>query len=71
MSSLINAYNRLPVTFDRGEGARVWDTQGNEYLDALGGIAVNALGHAHPAITKAIGEQAARLMHTTNIYSPG
>jgi acetylornithine/N-succinyldiaminopimelate aminotransferase len=69
VSSLINAYNRLPVTFDRGEGARVWDTRGNEYLDALGGIAVNALGHAHPAVTAAIGEQAARLMHTTNIYN--
>ncbi len=71
MPSLINAYNRLPVTFDRGEGALVWDTQGNEYLDALGGIAVNALGHAHPAITSAICEQAAKLMHTANIYHIG
>ena len=69
MSSLINAYNRLPVTLERGEGARVWDTDGKEYLDALGGIAVTALGHAHPAITTAIAEQSARLIHTSNIYN--
>ena len=68
MSSLINAYARLPVTLERGEGARVWDTEGKEYLDALGGIAVNALGHAHPAVTAAICDQAAKLMHTSNIY---
>ena len=71
MSSLIDAYNRLPVTMDRGEGARVWDTEGNEYLDALGGIAVNALGHVHPAITAAICEQAGRLIHTSNSYHIG
>ncbi len=68
MSSLINAYNRLPVTMDRGEGARLWDTDGNEYLDALGGIAVNALGHAHPAVIAAINAQAGKLIHTSNIY---
>lgn len=69
MSSLINAYNRLPVTMERGEGARLWDTDGNEYLDAFGGIAVNALGHAHPAVITAINEQAGKLIHTSNAYA--
>ncbi len=68
-SSLINAYARLPVSFDRGEGPRLWDQQGNEYLDALGGIAVCALGHCHPAVTKAINEQAQTLLHTSNLFS--
>ena len=53
-SPLVNSYSRLPVTFKRGEGARLWDSEDNEYLDALGGIAVCALGHAHPTITDAI-----------------
>ncbi|MEM7208992.1 MAG: aspartate aminotransferase family protein [Pseudomonadota bacterium] len=68
MSALINAYNRLAITLERGEGARVWDTDGTEYLDALGGIAVTALGHSHPAVTAAITEQAAKLIHTSNVY---
>ncbi len=68
-SPLINSYSRLPVTFERGEGARLWDTRGNEYLDALGGIAVCALGHCHPDITAAINEQAATLLHTSNLFA--
>ena len=66
--SLMNTYKRLPVTFARGQGALLWDTRGKEYLDALSGIAVSNLGHAHPAVTNAICEQAGRLIHTSNIY---
>lgn len=68
MPSLMSNYNRLPVSFVRGEGAWLWDTEGNRYLDALSGIAVCGLGHAHPAITRAICEQAAQLLHTSNVY---
>ncbi len=64
----MSTYQRLPVTFDHGEGALLWDTQDKEYLDALSGIAVCNLGHAHPAVTKALCEQAGRLVHTSNIY---
>jgi len=64
----MNNYARLPVTFEKGEGVWLWDTQGKRYLDALGGIAVCGLGHAHPAVTAAICEQAAQLVHTSNIY---
>jgi acetylornithine aminotransferase len=64
----MSTYKRLPVTFARGEGALLWDTDGREYLDALAGIAVCNLGHAHPAVTKALCEQAGRLVHTSNIY---
>ena len=64
----MSTYKRLPVTFDHGEGALLWDTQDREYLDALSGIAVCNLGHAHPAVTKALCEQAGRLLHTSNIY---
>lgn len=64
----MNTYKRLPVTFSRGEGALLWDTQDKEYLDALSGIAVSNLGHAHPAVTRAVCEQAGRLIHTSNIY---
>ena len=64
----MSTYKRLPVTFDHGEGALLWDTQDKEYLDALSGIAVCNLGHAHPAVTKALCEQAGRLVHTSNIY---
>jgi acetylornithine aminotransferase len=67
-NSLMNTYARLPVTFERGEGAWLWDTDGKKYLDALCGIAVTGLGHAHPQITQAICAQAARLMHTTNLF---
>lgn len=61
-------YNRLPVTFDRGEGVWLWDTNGKRYLDALSGIAVCGLGHAHPAVRDALCEQAGRLIHTSNLY---
>lgn len=61
-------YRRLPVTFVRGEGARLFDDQGGEYLDFVAGIAVTALGHAHPAVTEAVAKQAARLVHTSNLY---
>lgn len=64
----MNTYKRLPVTFTRGEGARLWDTQDREYLDALSGIAVTNLGHAHPAVTRAVCEQAGQLIHTSNVY---
>ena len=64
----MSTYNRLPVTFVRGEGALLWDTGGKEYLDALSGIAVCNLGHAHPAVTRALCEQAGALIHTSNLY---
>ena len=67
-SSLMSTYNRLPVRFVRGEGARLWDESGNEYLDALSGIAVCGLGHAHPDVAAAICDQAATLIHTSNLY---
>lgn len=65
---LMATYNRLPVTFERGEGVWLWDTDGKRYLDALSGIAVCGLGHAHPAIRDALCEQAGRLVHTSNLY---
>ncbi len=61
-------YNRFPVTLEKGLGARVWDTNGVEYIDALAGIAVNNLGHCHPAIVSAIKEQADKLLHVSNFY---
>ncbi|HDN25870.1 MAG TPA: aspartate aminotransferase family protein [Thioploca sp.] len=67
-TSLMSNYTRLPVTFVKGEGAWLWDTQGTRYLDALSGIAVCGLGHAHPAVTAAICEQANQLLHTSNLY---
>jgi acetylornithine/N-succinyldiaminopimelate aminotransferase len=65
---LMATYNRLPVTFERGEGVWLWDTNGTRYLDALSGIAVCGLGHAHPAVSDAVCEQAGRLLHTSNLY---
>jgi len=64
----MNTYGRQNVAFEHGEGVYLWDTNNKKYLDALGGIAVCALGHAHPEVTRAISEQAARLIHTSNIY---
>jgi acetylornithine aminotransferase len=64
----MSTYNRLPVKFERGEGIWLWDTEHRQYLDALGGIAVCGLGHAHPAVTRAICTQAGRLVHTSNLY---
>jgi acetylornithine/N-succinyldiaminopimelate aminotransferase len=68
MTHLMNTYNRLPVAFTHGTGARLYDAQGREYLDALAGIAVNGLGHAHPKLVAALQEQVSRLIHTSNIY---
>jgi len=65
---LMSTYKRQPVTFERGEGAWLWDTAGRRYLDALSGIAVCGLGHAHPAVQAALCEQAGRLVHTSNVY---
>ena len=64
----LDVYNRFPVTLVKGEGAKVWDDQGKEYIDALAGIAVNSLGHCHPQVVKAIQDQAAKLMHISNFY---
>lgn len=68
MATLMSNYARLPVTFTKGEGALLWDTEGRTYIDALSGIAVCNLGHAHPNITAAICEQAQTLVHTSNLY---
>lgn len=65
---LVPAYARMPVEFVRGEGAALWDTEGNEYLDFQTGLAVNSLGHCHPAVVEAIREQAQRLIHTGNLF---
>jgi acetylornithine aminotransferase len=64
----MNTYARLPVAFTHGEGVWLWDAQGKRYLDALGGIAVNTLGHAHPGLVKTLSTQAGRLIHTSNLY---
>ena len=65
---LMNTYTRQPVTFVKGEGVWLWDEQGNRYLDALAGVAVNGLGHAHPKLVAAISAQASKLIHVSNIY---
>jgi len=65
---LMKTYGRLQMALVKGSGARVWDADGNEYLDFVGGLAVNALGHAHPAVTRAIADQAETLMHVSNLY---
>ena len=64
----MNTYHRLPVTFARGEGAWLFDTEGKKYLDFSSGIAVNCLGHAYPPLVKAVADQAARLNHVCNYY---
>ncbi|MDH3714494.1 MAG: acetylornithine transaminase [Gammaproteobacteria bacterium] len=66
--ALMSTYPRLPVAFTHGEGAWLWDEAGNRYLDALCGLAVTGLGHAHPAVTTAVAEQSQRLLHTSNLY---
>jgi len=68
MSHVMNTYGRLPVAFERGEGVWLWDTQGKRYLDALAGVAVNAVGHSHPKLVAALREQIGKLIHTSNIY---
>ncbi len=68
---LMNTYAPLPVTFERGEGAWLWDTEGQRYLDAVSGLAVCSLGHAHPAVAEAIADQAGKLLHTGNLVRIG
>jgi acetylornithine aminotransferase len=68
MSHVMNTYARLPVAFSHGQGSRIVDTEGREYLDALSGIAVSTLGHAHPKLVSALAAQAGRLLHTSNLY---
>ncbi len=68
MSHVMNTYARLPVTFSHGKGSRIFDSAGKEYLDALSGIAVSTLGHAHPKLVAAIAAQTGRLLHTSNLY---
>jgi acetylornithine/N-succinyldiaminopimelate aminotransferase len=65
---LLKTYARYDTEFVRGEGARLWDTDGNEYLDFLSGIGVTSVGHCHPRVVEAIGQQAARLIHVGNLY---
>lgn len=68
MNAVMNTYARFPLTLVRGEGARVWDDRDRTYLDFVSGIAVTALGHAHPAMTRALSEQAATLLHCSNLF---
>ena len=65
---VMNTYGRLPIALSHGQGCRVWDSAGREYLDALGGIAVNTVGHNHPQLVAALQEQVTRLIHTSNYY---
>ncbi|MEW6473345.1 MAG: acetylornithine transaminase [Actinomycetota bacterium] len=65
---VMQTYARLPVAFVRGEGSRLWDSEGREYLDFLGGLAVTSLGHAHPEVADALAEQARTLLHVSNLY---
>ena len=68
MSHVMNTYARQPVAFVRGEGVWLWDDTGRKYLDALAGIAVSTLGHAHPKLVRALADQAARVLHTSNLF---
>jgi len=65
----MNTYSRQPVTFTKGDGVWLYDDKGDKYLDALAGVAVNGVGHAHPKLVKAISEQAGKLIHVSNIYN--
>jgi acetylornithine aminotransferase len=64
----MNTYGRLPIALARGQGVRVWDVNGKQYLDALGGIAVNTLGHNHPKLVPALQDQIAKIIHSSNYY---
>jgi acetylornithine/N-succinyldiaminopimelate aminotransferase len=68
MSHVMNTYGRLPIAFERGEGVWLFDAQGKRYMDALAGVAVNAIGHSHPVLVAALREQVGKLIHTSNIY---
>lgn len=65
---IMNTYARLPVVFVKGSGAKLWDADGNEYLDFVGGIGVAAVGHAHPYVAKAVCDQAGQLIHASNLF---
>ncbi len=69
MDTLMNTYGTRALTLVRGKGSRVWDDQGNSYIDAISGIAVCGLGHSHPAVTRAVAEQAGTLLHVSNLYN--
>ena len=66
--SILHTYNRFPVMFDRGEGCRLYDTEGKEYLDFAAGIAVNALGYHYPGYDEALKAQIDKLLHISNLY---
>ena len=68
MPHVMNTYGRLPIALSHGRGCWVWDTQGRKYLDGLGGIAVNTLGHAHPKLVPALQEQVGKMIHSSNYY---
>ena len=68
MPHVMNTYGRLPIALSHGRGCWVWDTEGRKYLDGLGGIAVNTLGHAHPKLVPALQEQIGKLIHSSNYY---
>jgi len=65
---LLSTYARFPVEFERGSGVRLWDSDGNEYLDFLCGISVSSVGHCHPKVVEAVRDQAGRLMHVSNLF---
>ena len=68
MPHVMNTYGRLPIAMSHGRGCWLWDTEGRKYLDGLGGIAVNTLGHAHPKLVPALQDQIGKLIHTSNYY---
>ena len=65
---IMNTYNRYPLVLRKGRGMKVWSTDGREFLDFAGGIAVNVLGHCHPKVVVALQKQAQRLLHVSNLY---
>ena len=65
---VMNSYGRIPVAFEKGEGTKIWDVEGNEYLDFVAGIAVTNLGHNNKKVVEAIKEQSEKLIHTSNMY---
>lgn len=69
LESIMNTYTRYSIAFEYGEGSWLYDKNGDKYLDAISGIAVCGLGHAHPEVTQAVCEQAGRMLHTSNLYS--
>ncbi len=72
ITPVLPTYARIPLSFDRGEGAYLYTGDGEAYLDFGSGIAVNSLGHAHPHLVEVLGEQAAKLWHTSNLFNiPG